>query len=289
MTHQAARRALRKGAMKTLGLHCSASREAIRRAYRRLAFACHPDLHGGCPEMARRFQALTDAYRLALEGAPFGRSARPKTAAPAPPPGAFPTSPHPPSQGRNRAVRLMLDFTRAALGGEVSLRYDRLVPCPVCGGDDPRACTSCGGAGLTLETASLSVRIPAGVADGETLRVPGGGDYGARGGPAGDLHIQIALRGHPAFQRIGLDLYSDVRLPAWRLLGGGLIRVNTIHGPKRVPIPPMTEPGSLFRLPGWGVHREQDGCRLAGDHYVRIREMAPEPSYSSGRREAAVR
>jgi DnaJ-class molecular chaperone len=114
------------------------------------------------------------------------------------------------------------------------------------------------------------------VADGETLRVRGAGDEDPTGGPAGDLLVLISTRGHPAFRRQGLDIFSEVKLPAHRLGGGGPVRVPTIHGARRIDIPPGTAPGVMFRLRGCGVRRNSDGNPEAGDHFVRLGEIKAE-------------
>ncbi len=262
--------ARRSEAFETLGLPPDASREMVRRAFRRLAFGCHPDLHGGLPEMAEAFQKLADAYRIAA------RTADTETQTSAPPPGRTPASSHAPARGSDLHYRLRLDFTQAALGGEVSLRYARRTACPACGDEKIKTCAKCAGAGRVKKTAIVDIRVPAGVEDEETLRLRGAGDESASGGPAGDLHVLISTRGHPAFQRRGLDIYSEVKLPVYRLGNGGPVRVYTIHGAQHIPIPPRTEPGTMFRLRGCGVRRDQAGSQEEGDHFVRVGEIEPE-------------
>ncbi len=281
---EAAETARRNKAFETLGLPPGAGRDRIRRAFRRLALACHPDRHGGSPEMAREFQKIARAHRIAIEFAiGFVGETAPDAAEPdaaehdttrfAPPPGHLTASPPAPIPVRPLEYRLRLDFTQAALGGEVSLRYSRRTACPACRDEISNPCTRCAGAGHARETAVLGVHIPAGVAEGEILRLRGAGDAGPEGAPAGDLHIRISTRGHPAFRRRGLDIHSEVKLPEHRLEDGGPVRVPTVQGARRITIPPGTAPGATFRLRGMGVRRD-DGER--GDHIVRIGELKPE-------------
>ena len=113
----------RKKALGLLGLPESAGPALARRAFRRLAFEGHPDLHGGDEAKTHRFRNLLEAYRTVC-------------ATLAPPPGHTQTSPPAPSQGRDLHFRLRLDFLQAALGGEVCLRYARESACPACKGTD---------------------------------------------------------------------------------------------------------------------------------------------------------
>ncbi len=277
----AAKTASRNKALETLGLPPGANREHIRRAFRRRALACHPDLHGGLPEMAGEFQKLTQAYRIAAETTPETIDAEFQAFAPLP---GHPPTPSPAKalRGRDLHYRLRLDFTQAVLGDEVSLRYTRRTSCPACGGgpacgdEKIKTCARCAGKNLAGETAIAEVRVPPGVADGETLRVRGAGDEDPMGGPAGDLLVLISTRGHPAFRRRGLDIFSEVKLPDHRLGGGGPVRVPTVHGARRIDIPAKSTPGVMFRLPGCGVRREMGGNLEAGDHFVRLGEIKAE-------------
>ncbi len=261
----AAETASRNKALETLGLPPGADREHIRRAFRRRALACHPDLHGGLPEMAGEFQKLVRAYRIAAEATPETTGTEFQAFTPPPVRPSAPSSKT--GRGRDLHYRLRLDFSQAVLGGEVSLRYTRRTSCPACGD---------GGKSLSGETALIEVHVPSGVAEGETLRVRGAGDEDPTGGPAGDLLVLISARGHPAFRRRDLDIYSEVKLPAHRLGGGGPVRVPTVHGSRRIDIPPGTAPGTMFRLPGCGVRRDTDGNLETGDHFVRLGEFKAE-------------
>ncbi len=264
MTTEAPKR--RKKALGLLGLPESAGPAMARRAFRRLAFECHPDLHGGDEAKTHRFRNLLEAYRTVC-------------ATHAPPPGQTRTSPPAPSRGRDLHFRLRLDFLQAALGGEVCLRYAREAACPACGGEEKERCAGCGGAGRAQKETLLRVRVPAGVEDGEVLRQRGEGDEGRSGGGPGDLHLLVSARGHPALKRRGLDIYSEVRLPDHRLREGGPVRVFTVRGPERILIPPRSWPGKMYQLKGCGIERMAGGYSESGDHFVRLAAMenAPPP------------
>ena len=250
----------RKKALGLLGLPESAGPAMARRAFRRLAFECHPDLHGGDEAKTHRFRKLLEAYRTVC-------------ATHAPPPGQTRTSPPAPSRGRDLHFRLRLDFLQAALGGEVCLRYAREAACPACGGEEKERCAGCGGAGRAQKETLLRVRVPAGVEDGEVLRQRGEGDEGRSGGGPGDLHLLVSARGHPALKRRGLDIYSEVRLPDHRLREGGPVRVFTVRGPERILIPPRSRPGKMYQLKGCGIERTSGGYSERGDHFVRLAAM----------------
>ncbi|MBI3128224.1 MAG: J domain-containing protein [Candidatus Tectomicrobia bacterium] len=256
----------RQKALALLGLAPGAERAEVRRAYRQLAFLCHPDRHPGRPEMARRFQALSEAYCLLLT---LG------TGQPAPHP-AFPPMPR---RGRDLECRLRLDFLEAARGGEFPVSFTRVRPCPACEGTAgmKEGCAACGGKGEIAGRAAVRVRVPPGMADGESLCLEGEGDAGRDGGPAGDLRILLSCGGHPALRRQGLDVYGEVSVPRFRLDEGGPVRVPTVKGPARVEIPPHTRPGRVFRLRGMGIDRFEGGAGGRGDHIVRIAEMPAEP------------
>jgi DnaJ-class molecular chaperone len=260
----------RKKALEQLGLPKSAYASMARRAFRRLAFECHPDLHGGDETKTQRFRNLLEAYRTVCSNL-------------APPPGHTQTSPPAPSQGRDLHFRLRLDFLQAALGGEVCLRYAREAACPACRDiGEKEECAGYGGTRRAREETLLRVRVPAGVEDGEILRQRGEGDEGHSGGGPGDLHLLISARGHPTLKRRGLDIYSEVKLPGHRLKEGGPVRVLTVRGPERILIPPRSRPGKMYQLKGFGIARTSGGWAERGDHFVRLAAMESGPLTRSG-------
>ena len=107
---------------------------------------------------------------------------------------------------------------------------------------------------MARRTKSLRVKIPAGVETGRRIRLPGEGEAGVKGGPAGDLYVLLAVRPHPFFQRDNANLYCRVPVPMTTAALGGEIEVPTMDGKRtKVKIPNGTQTGQQFRLKGKGM------------------------------------
>jgi molecular chaperone DnaJ len=152
------------------------------------------------------------------------------------------------------------------------------VPCSRCGGTGKlrTACKTCGGEGRVRRTETIDVRIPAGVASGGRVRVPGKGNAGTMGAPAGDLYLLVEVRPHPFFERRGNDLYTKVPVTVSEATLGAKVEVPTIDGRSIVRIPPATNSGSTLRLREKGVPNARSGAR--GDQYVEIQVIVPKPT-----------
>lgn len=129
-------------------------------------------------------------------------------------------------------------------------------PCPHCHGEgrmikDP--CTSCHGQGRVRETKTLTVKIPAGVDQGDRVRLSGEGEAGMFNGPAGDLYVQVSLKPHAIFERQGSDLHCEVPISYATAALGGSIDVPTLEGRVALKIPEETQTGKSFRLRGKGL------------------------------------
>ena len=135
-------------------------------------------------------------------------------------------------------------------------------PCKTCKGrglvvEDP--CESCHGSGRAMSSRTIQARIPAGVADGQRIRIPGKGVKGEHGGRNGDLYVKVNVKPHPVFGRAGDNLTVSVPVTISELALGAEIKVPTHRGPAvKVRIPPGTQNGQVFRVPGRGV-RKKDG------------------------------
>jgi len=135
-------------------------------------------------------------------------------------------------------------------------------PCKTCRGrglvvDDP--CQSCSGSGRAMSSRTIQARIPAGVADGQRIRIPGKGAPGEHGGRNGDLYVRVHVKPHPVFGRNGDNLTVTVPVTISELALGAEIKVPTHRGPAvTVRVPPGTPNGQVFRVPGRGV-RKKDG------------------------------
>jgi molecular chaperone DnaJ len=152
------------------------------------------------------------------------------------------------------------------------------VPCTRCGGTGKlrTACKTCGGEGRLRRTETIEVRIPAGVASGSRVRVPGKGNAGTMGAPAGDLYLHVEVKPHPFFERQGNDIHVKVPVKVHEATLGAKIEVPTIDGRALVRIPPGTNSGSTLRLREKGVPSVRDGSR--GDQYVEIQVVVPKPT-----------
>ncbi len=142
--------------------------------------------------------------------------------------------------------------------------------CPECHGEgriitDP--CPDCRGQGQIQETKTLSVKIPAGIDEGNRIRLAGEGEAGSRGAPAGDLYVQIHLKPHSLFKREGNNLYCDVPINITLALIGGDIQIPTLTGVVHLHIPPETQSGKVLRLRGKGVPGRPAGT---GDLLCRV-------------------
>jgi molecular chaperone DnaJ len=152
------------------------------------------------------------------------------------------------------------------------------VPCTRCGGTGKlrTACKTCGGEGRVRRTESIDVRIPAGVASGGRVRVPGKGNAGTMGAPPGDLYLLVEVKPHPFFERRGNDLYTRVPVTVSEATLGAKVEVPTIDGRSLVRIPPGTNSGRTLRLREKGVPSVRNGTR--GDQYVEIQVVVPQPT-----------
>jgi molecular chaperone DnaJ len=128
--------------------------------------------------------------------------------------------------------------------------------CPTCHGSgkmisDP--CGACGGAGRLKRHKTLSVKIPAGIDEGDRIRLAGEGEAGVNGGPPGDLYVVIHLQEHAVFQRDGNDLLCQMPVSFTAAALGGEIEIPTLDGQARVKIAPETQSGTVLRLRGKGI------------------------------------
>jgi molecular chaperone DnaJ len=152
------------------------------------------------------------------------------------------------------------------------------VPCTRCGGNGQlrTACKTCGGEGRVRRSEMIDVRIPAGVANGGRVRVPGKGNAGTMGAPAGDLYLRVVVRPHEFFERRGDDLYTKIPVTVSEATLGAKIEVPTMDGRSLVRIPPGTNSGKILRLKEKGVPSARNGAR--GDQYVEIQVVVPLPT-----------
>ena len=128
--------------------------------------------------------------------------------------------------------------------------------CPRCHGSGKMVahpCLACSGAGRIKNQKTLSVKIPAGVDEGDRVRLSGEGEAGVNGGPPGDLYVQVHLKQHAVFQRDHDDLHCEMPVSFATAALGGEIEIPTLDGSARIKVPNETQSGKTFRLRGKGI------------------------------------
>ena len=311
--------ALKQDYYEVLGVPRQASDEAIKRAFRKLAFQYHPDRNKD-PRAEEKFKEINEAYQVLSDpekrrrydhygrvdieggfpdfgfgglgdvfesffggfGTPFGRTAH-----------------HVPQKGDSLQSHLTLSFKEAAFGCSKEVEIQRIEFCPSCHGigsepgTNPETCPDCRGTGQVrriqqsifgrfthITTCSrcggngtvisnpcskcrgrgrikvkrrIKVDVPAGVDDGQQLRLDGEGNAGLYGGSPGDLYILFSVKPHNLFQRDGSDILYELSINFAQAALGDEIRVPSLDGRIDLKIPPGTRGGEIFRLKGKGI------------------------------------
>ncbi len=340
-----------------LGVERSASKEDIKKAYRRLSKEHHPDRHKGDKAAEQKFKEVNEAYEVLSDEKkramydPFGTTGGPGSGGAngagggAGPFGGFNFSGFRPEdlggfgdlfesffgggggakrgrreqRGRDLQVEIEVAFADVVRGVDRALTLERQRPCKKCGGSGAEEgtkqvtcrecggtgeithttqsffgtfrqasvcetcrgsgkthehpCKNCGGDGRVRSREPLTIHIPAGMQDGQTLRVRGEGEAGVRGGAGGDLYVTVRIRPDPAFERDGDDIRSAVSIAVTEALLGTEIVVATVHGSVTLSVPAGTQPGQVFRLKGKGMPI-LNTSRL-GDQYVTVNVEIP--------------
>ncbi len=149
-------------------------------------------------------------------------------------------------------------------------------PCTKCSGKgkiitDP--CQTCRGTGRVQKRQTINVNIPAGIDDGQILRVAGQGNMGQNGGQRGDLNVRISVKKDPLFERKGFDVWTEIPITYSQAVLGDEITVPTIDGNVTYTVPPGTQPDTVFRLRGKGIQKLQREGR--GDQLVKVTLEVP--------------
>jgi len=297
----------------TLGVTKASSEKEIKQAYRKLARKFHPDVNPGDKAAEARFKDINEAYEVLGDAAKrskydelganwrqYEQAERAGAANPfagwnansgaAPGGGGFRTMTQEEMEDLFGDQNPFSDFFTTFFGGsggapagarggrggrprarggrdiehELDLTLDEAYH-----GTTKRLALSHGGAPRTKD-----VRIPAGVGDGSRVRVPGEGEPGTGGGPAGDLYLRLRLAPHPTFERRGQDLHTNVAVPVPIAVLGGEVDVPTMAGKAvRLKIPPFTQNGQVFRLKTYGMPAR--GTHAQGDLYARVEAQVP--------------
>ncbi len=204
--------------------------------------------------------------------------------------------------GTERSVTMNVQVTCSDCGGPGSAEGSKLVNCTECGGTGSisktmnslfgsirqnvvcptcrgngkvpeKPCKKCSGEGRTQEKKTVTVRIPSGIDEGQTLRVTGEGEAGRRGGPAGDLLVHISVAPDKRFERNGDDIRSSISIPVVDAVLGADVTVDTVHGPMTMTVPSGTQPGQVLRIKHKGM--PVLNTSRTGDHYVTIDVLIP--------------
>jgi len=165
----------------------------------------------------------------------------------------------------------------------------RAMPCERCGGDGripETPCERCGGAGRVTEMRTWEVEIPAGIEDGQRVRIAGAGHAGAAAGRQGDLYVEVRIDADERLTRQGTELIARAEVPVTTAIVGGEVFVPTLEGEVAIEVPPGTQHGDITRLSGRGLPPLRGGRR--GDQHV-VFELVVPTDLDPEQREAAER
>ena len=279
---------------KTLGLPRSASDKEIKQTYRRLARRHHPDVNPGDQAAEARFKEINEAYEVLSDPEKrkkydqYGenwRHADQFTQAGVGGQGPFVWR----REGSGAPQGVDLDLDDESLGGIFGSLFGRTGRRPAA----MRGQNIQHPVEVTLEQAyhgttrqlqlsdplggprRLEVKIPAGVRTGSRVHIAGAGGAGFGSGPAGDLWLVVTVLPHARFERKGDDMYVEVAVPLVDAVLGTEVEVPTLSGKLALKVPPETQNGQLFRLPGQGMPKL--GGSSTGDLYARVKVVLPTP------------
>ncbi len=136
-----------------------------------------------------------------------------------------------------------------------------------------KKCTKCSGTGAVMDTVNIKVKIPAGIDDGESIRLSGKGEAGEKGAPDGDLYLRIRVNADPRFTRVGYDIRTRAEINFTQAALGDKIDIETIEGRVKLKIPAGTQSGTNFKLRAKGISRLRETGK--GDHYVKVIVKTP--------------
>ena len=324
-----------------LGVSKNATDDEIKRAYRKKAKECHPDLHPDDKSAVERFKELNEANEVLSDPQKRARYDQFGFEEPmagmgggADPFGGFgfggmgdifdqlfnggmgrSSRNQGPVQGNDLRYELRITFDEAAKGCEKSFEIFRNELCETCKGScakpgtspvtcsmckgsgqirqnsgwmtTVRTCPSCGGAGKTVKEKcpacggtgrirkkrTVTVKVPAGIDNGQTIIMNGQGEPGLRGGPNGDLYISVSVKPHKLFVRDGYNLLLTLPISFTQAALGGDVDIPTLSGPIKYRIPEGTQNDAEFRIKGYGIQQLHGTAK--GDMIVRVRVEIP--------------
>jgi DnaJ-class molecular chaperone len=278
----------------TLGVASNASQDDIRKAYRKAAKDTHPDLNPGKPEAEKRFKEINAAYDIvgdadkrkrydAGEIDETGAERQPERRfyreyAEAEPNRRYSYSRRGASAGGpgNGGGDFDYDIFSDLFGRRGEGATFRMPPQDVRYALEIDFLDAVNGTHKVVsmpDGKTLDITIPAGIKDGQVLRLKGQGLPGSDGKP-GDAYVEISVRSHPDFRREEHDIVSTLPVSFGEALNGASVRVDTVDGPVDVKVPKGAKEGTKLRLRGKGVPRGKEGGR--GDQFVEIHIVPPE-------------
>lgn len=134
-------------------------------------------------------------------------------------------------------------------------------------------CKKCHGTGVATEVIEKTIKIPAGIDDGQKVKLSGMGNVSRDGGPAGDLYVVISIKQHPIFERHGVDIVCDIPITFTKAALGGEVEIPTLNGKKTIKIPAGTQNDKMFKLKGEGIKHLRSP--YTGDQIVRVKIEVP--------------
>ncbi|WP_044294381.1 molecular chaperone DnaJ [Robinsoniella peoriensis] len=164
-------------------------------------------------------------------------------------------------------------FTQQSLFGTVR----NVQTCPDCSGTGKivkEKCTDCHGSGYTSNRKKIAVSVPAGIDDGQSIRIRDKGEPGTNGGPRGDLLVEVRVARHPIFQRQDMNIFSTAPISFAQAALGGEVRISTVDGDILYDVKPGTQTDTKVRLKGKGVPSLRNKS-VRGDHYVTLVVQVP--------------
>ncbi|MGD7021661.1 molecular chaperone DnaJ [Rossellomorea vietnamensis] len=325
-----------------LGVENGASKDEIKKAYRKLSKKYHPDINKEA-DANEKFKEISEAYEVLSDeqkraqydrfghtdpnqgfggGGDFGGGF-----------GGFEDifntffgggggrrrDPNAPRAGADLQYTMSVTFEEAAFGKETDIEIPKEEECDTCDGSGAKPgtkpetckhcqgtgqlnveqntpfgrivnrrvchhchgtgkfikekCNTCGGNGKVQKRRKIHVKIPAGIDEGQQLRVSGQGEPGVNGGPPGDLYVVFHVRSHEFFERDGDDIYCEMPITFVQSAMGDEIEVPTLHGKVKLKVPAGTQTGTKFRLRGKGVPNVRGYG--TGDQHIRVKVVTP--------------
>jgi molecular chaperone DnaJ len=148
--------------------------------------------------------------------------------------------------------------------------------CDICRGEGTiitEPCEKCNGNGRIQKSATINIDIPAGIDNGQTISLRGEGESGAKGGPPGDLYVNVRVKQHPIFVREGYNVICEIPITFTQAALGAELEIPTLDGKMKYDIPEGTQTGTVFRLRNKGIKHLRSNSK--GDLYVKVNVEIP--------------